>query len=631
MDRNIQRIGSINVATMFLIGLFSWFTANYSVSLSALTASVFMVLGFLVCVVSYFQMRLVARERLEQMEFDELSKAKDSSALFSSDGRSFEAKRSREQFEKYVVPAFTIFLFIAEVFAVWQIWRMTIEPKQLNQDRAIVTAAFYAGFFLVYFLLGQYSAGLARFEKQRLIRPGGSFMLLSSFVALAVAAVEASAYFGFVNADIILARILCVVLGLVATETLLALMFEIYRPRLKDKEVHLLYDSRLVGLLGQPGGIFSTVAQAIDYQFGFKVSETWFYRFLERAFVWIVLLQMGALAASTMLVIVKPHEKALIERFGKPARGGKVIEPGIHFKLPWPLEKIYRHNPGQIQKINVGFEPSDHKSNEPILWTTEHYEEEYNFLVASRDQFESGVSTNEAKGVPVNLVTAGIPVHFMIEDLAKWEYGLADGPALLQSLATREVVRYCVNVDFVDLMTTGRAAAAQELHERIQKRADALDMGVRIVFVGLQDIHPPMGGKDADVARTYEQVNNAIQARETEILRAETYSAERVPGAKADAAKRVSEAEGYRLSRVVEASSIAARFTNQIKAYNAAPNVFSKRTLLSSMAGSTRGARKYIVSVTNTVDVVSMNLEDKIHEGLMDIDVKTPNEDKKKQ
>ena len=631
MDRNIQRIGSINVATMFLIGLFSWFTANYAVSLSALAGSIFMTLGFLVCVVSWFQMRLEAREKLEKMEFDELSKSKDSSALFASDGESFEAKRSREQFEKYVVPAFTIFLFIAEVVAVWQIWRLTIEPKQMMEDRAIVCAAFYAGFFLVFFLMGQYSASLARFENQRLMRPGGSFMLLSSFVALIIAAVEAAAFFGFVNADVVVARILCVILGLVACETLLALMFEIYRPRMKGKEVHLLYDSRLVGLLGQPGGIFSTAAQAIDYQFGFKVSETWFYRVLERAIVWIVLIQLGALMASTMMVIIKPHEQALIERFGKPARAGKIIEPGLHFKLPWPFEKVYRHNPGEIQIINVGFVPKEHTDNpkkEPILWTVQHYEEESKFLVASREQITSG-QTNETKAVPVNLITASIPVHFLINDLNAWEYGHADGARLLQSLATREVVRYCVNVDIAELMTSGRLTAAKTLQERMQKRADDLEMGVEIVFVGLQDIHPPMGKDGSSPAVTYEDVNKAVQEREATILQAKAEAADSVPAAKAEAASLISMAEGYRMERTAEASSIAARFTNQITAFTAAPNVFSKRTHLNAIAQSTRGARKYIVAVTNTTDVVTFNLEDKIHQDLLDVEVEVPDAEKK--
>ena len=72
---------------------------------------------------------------------------------------------------------------------------------------------------------------------------------------------------------------LCALLGLIAVETLINLVLEIYRPRVKGKVERPLYESRLVGLLGQPEGLITTAAQALDYQFGFKVSETWFYRF----------------------------------------------------------------------------------------------------------------------------------------------------------------------------------------------------------------------------------------------------------------------------------------------------------------------------------------------------------------
>ena len=44
----------------------------------------------------------------------------------------------------------------------------------------------------------------------------------------------------------------------------------------------VLYESRLVGLLGQPESLFTTAAHALDYQFGFKVSDTWFFQFLQK-------------------------------------------------------------------------------------------------------------------------------------------------------------------------------------------------------------------------------------------------------------------------------------------------------------------------------------------------------------
>src|SRR5437879_12811545 len=107
---------------------------------------------------------------------------------------------------------------------------------------------------------------------------------------------------GFLKSDYYVARVLCGLLAVVALETLVNVVLEMYRPRVKGKLGRPLYESRLVGLLGQPEGLITTAAQALDYQFGFKVSETWFYRFFEKALGWLLLLQFGALILSTTVV-----------------------------------------------------------------------------------------------------------------------------------------------------------------------------------------------------------------------------------------------------------------------------------------------------------------------------------------
>ena len=66
-----------------------------------------------------------------------------------------------------------------------------------------------------------------------------------------------------------------------AVEVLLTLLLEIYRPRVKGQLARPLYDSRVIGLLTQPESLFTTAAQTLDYQFGFKVSETWFFQVLK--------------------------------------------------------------------------------------------------------------------------------------------------------------------------------------------------------------------------------------------------------------------------------------------------------------------------------------------------------------
>jgi len=405
------------------------------------------------------------------------------------------------------------------------------------------------------------------------------------------------------------------VLALTAAETLVGLLLEIYRPRVRGQAPRLLYESRLVGLLGQPGGLIKTAAQALDYQFGFKVSETWVYRFMERALAWLVLGQMGLLWLSTMVVIVEPQEKALLERFGKPAAGRAVLEPGLRFKLPWPIEKAYRYNTEVVQRVHVGVVEGDAHfdaegnpvDDRVLLWTKPHYKEEFNLLVASRStQTLTNTAGGKDQAVPADLLTVSVPVHFIIKNLEQWAYQHASPSNLLEQLATLEVVRHLVSVDMDDIMAVGRIKAAADLKQKIQARADAAKLGVEIVFVGLQDIHPPTAAAGA-----YENVIGGLQTKETRILEAKGVAAARLPKAEGDAFKRVAQAQGQAAAKIADATASGAKFTNQITAFKASPRVYAERTYLETLASAIRPARKYVLLTTNTTDVVSMNLEDK--------------------
>ena len=134
---------------------------------------------------------------------------------------------------------------------------------------------------------------------------------------------------------------------------------EIYRPRLKGKVVHPLYDSRLVGLVSHPEGVFSTAASALDYQFGFKVSDTWFYQFLKINFPWLALAQLALLLVSSGFVFINPGEQALLERLGRPVVGREVLGPGLHLKWPYPIDDIHRFRTEEVQSSTVGGQPAN--------------------------------------------------------------------------------------------------------------------------------------------------------------------------------------------------------------------------------------------------------------------------------
>jgi membrane protease subunit HflK len=614
MERGTQQTGFINALALIGAGVAGFAVARFTNSFAGLVSAVFIGLGALVAIISWFQMRLVARERLEKMEFDELARSRGGSALFeSTDSETFPAQRSREQFERFFVPFFTGLLCVLQGTAAYFLWRLLTQPNpQIVLRRPTVALALFASFALVLFLLGKFSSAIARLENHRLLRAGAGYMMLGAYLCFAVALGIVGVEAGFPKADFYVAHALCGLLALLTIETLVNLVLEMYRPRVKGKVGRPLYESRLVGLLGQPEGLITTAAQALDYQFGFKVSDTWFYRFLERALGWLVLLQLGLLFLSTCVVFIDAGEQGLLERFGRPVEGRTVLDAGAHVKWPWPIDKVYRSRTEQVQSFEIGTAPDAvREEGRVVIWTVAHNKED-NFLVANRlPQEREATSTNSAavkRTPPVSLLTGTIPIQFQVTNLVAWVYNNEDAPSLLQDLASREIVRYFVGVDMNEIMSFGRGDASQALQNRIQAAADEKKLGARVVSVGLQDLHPPV-----KVAPDYEKVIAATITKQAKILAAKADEVRTNALAGAQALNLTNIATADRMRTEIDAMARAALFTNQAPAYAAAPAVYKRRAYLETFARATATARKYVILTTNTHNVFTFDLQDRIN------------------
>ncbi len=621
MEQKTQKIGLINLLALLVVGTAGYAVARYGNTLAGMTGVVFMGIGTLVAGISWFQARLEERERLEKFEFEELTRSAASSALFNAtETEVFPAQRSREQFERFFVPAFTVLLFLLQAGGALLLlrWLQKIIPTPLEEPT--LPGALFGLFALLLFLLGKYSTSLARLDRLRLLRPGAGYLLFSAYLCAFITLGIVTVIFGFPQVDLYLARVLAGVLLLIGLETLINLILEMYRPRVKGKVERPVYESRLVSLLGQPEGLVTTAAQTLDYQFGFKVSETWAYQLFVQWLPWLIWSQLAVLLLSTCVVFVNTGEQAVLEHFGRP---DGVLGPGAHLKWPWPVDKVYRFATERIQTFDVGYTPDEASAtNKIVLWTIPHTKEE-NFLVANRDTIILDAATNNDATVrppPVSLLTVSIPVQFQITNLTAWVYNNEEPDTLLQHIARREVVRYLVSADLGEVMSRGGAEAANALRERIQAEANQHEMGANIIFVGLQDIHPPV-----KVAPDYEKVVAAIHTREANILDAKGHAILTNTLAEARAFKIVSEARSDRERREVDALARAALFTNQIPAYLASPSVYLERAYLQAFTQSIANARKYIVLATNTQDVVILDLEDKIRDDILkDIVMPTP-------
>ena len=641
-QQNSKKLGFINGLVLLVVTIAALFLALKAGSTVGLAGVVLLSIGTLISFFGFIQSHLIDRERVEALEMQELDRTHGNESLFAGAAEdAYPARNARRQFEKWVVPAFSVLVLIGQALGLWWIYgELKDWTGGPTPDGAVLSIMFFGLFMVVLFMMGKYSAGLARMDGQELLRPGANYMLLGSVISAAAVLAQAASFFGYSAWDKGITWVVFAVIAVSALENLVTLVLEIYRPRLDDKKARLLYDSRLIGLLGQPGGLVSTATQALDYQFGFKVSETWFYKYLEQKLALIIAIQVVVLFLSSSFVVIQQNEEAFLERFGK--RSDHLL-PGFSFKLPWPIDKVYRYKTKKIQNFVLGVLDKDEaakpNSGDPedvqvLLWTSQHNhgsskdpEQNYNMIVASSDVLLNTVASDS---VPVNLLTVSIPVQYRINNLTNWVYNTDNAGSMLQKLSMRAVTRYLIGVDINELMGPGRTKAQEELKKTIQQQADIKQLGAEIVFVGLQDIHPPVGQTEQSkasggVAESYEKVNVAQLHSETNRLGALQYKAGKVPQSRGAASELLAKARSESTNKVAKAKAEAGRFDQQMSAFNAAPSVYKTRSKLDAFQRATKGVRKYILSDPSNRDIINLELQDQLRSDLLDVTVDPEN------
>ncbi|MHC4271152.1 MAG: SPFH domain-containing protein, partial [Planctomycetota bacterium] len=429
----------------FLLGRWSGIHAVYSVSWVILAAAL---LWFALAI--QFHQRALAEQ--EKLDMGQLSSGDQANAIFQAKGEQDKlfavAQRRLSFLEKWFIPIFAglialyqigigLYLFYGipsedEVF-----WR---EPRvRLICAVAMVTIAF------VGFLLSRYATGMSKRSQWKPLRAGGSLLLGASILCFALAISLALAFFNIFKIINIIQWLIPILLVILGTETALNVVFDIYRPRLKGQYSRAAFDSRFLGIINEPGEILHTAAGAIDYQFGFKVSETWFYKLLGQTFVPLLLFAIVILYLMSTIVVVGPNEQAIIENFGNPmdSEGNvQLKEPGMTMKCPWPFGIAYRYPTEKVMELAIGYVPNiDPETGElirePLIWGQSHYQKEYDVVIPS-----GAINQNLGEGaMPVSIVNANIPVHYKVKDLYTFLYKHENSSQMLETICYRELAK----------------------------------------------------------------------------------------------------------------------------------------------------------------------------------------------
>ncbi|HIE43885.1 MAG TPA: hypothetical protein EYP78_03700, partial [Candidatus Omnitrophica bacterium] len=492
------------------------------------------------------------RETLEKEEVEELTKRE--GRIFKGEEDALLVSRLRlQQTEKWLIPGMSLVLSALLIFIPFKVLSYFRGKLLIYQPNPMISLLLIGLTFLI-FLFSRYLLGMSKEKLWKDLRIIGAYLGVNALFSFLVAISMALRGFGLPKVEWFIFYLLNLLLILIGIEYFLNIIISFYRPIEAPKR--LIFDSRIFYLLSTPEEVIPSFSEIVDYQFGFRITQTWFYQFLKRRIIPLILLQAFLLYFLTSIVIVKPYERAFIEFLGRPIgwdlstpggvqqrHGGRVFGPGLHFKFPYPIGKVRVFDVERVKSLLVGVRGEE---GERIIWTEKHYEEEFNWIIASKETVTpSSVSTT----VPVSFLAGAIWVYYQIdpEQLFDYAYKHSDAAGFLESLVYNQFTKMVMSVDLFEIMNVKRLALTEILKKKIQEEVDKHRLGVKIISVSMGGIHPPL-----EVASSFEKVVGALEKKEAFILGAESYRNRELTLADYNASKIRVGAESYKLVRALE-------------------------------------------------------------------------------
>jgi len=281
---------------------------------------------------------------------------------------------------------------------------------------------------------------------------------------------------------------------------------------------------------------------------------------------------------------VEPEEIGVVLRFGAYTRN---TEPGLHFKVPWPVESVIKVPVQRQLKQEFGFR------TEAANIRTRYSEQDLNR--------ESLMLTGD-----LNVAIVDWTTQFRIRDSYQYLFKVRDVMGTFRSM-NEAVMREVVGDRSVsEVLTVGRQEIAAEVERRLQELCDQYDTGIKVEQVVLQDVNPP-----DEVKPSFNEVNQAQQEREKMINEARSEFNRVIPRARGEALQTIQQAEGYATDRVNRAQGDAALFTALLAAYRRAPDVTRRRMYLETVGEVyPKVKRKIVLDVKAKSVLPLLNLEE---------------------
>ena len=281
------------------------------------------------------------------------------------------------------------------------------------------------------------------------------------------------------------------------------------------------------------------------------------------------------LAVAALVVVfsswftIDPEEAGLVMRFGRYVR---TVPPGLHLKLPRPIEAVVKVPVERQLKEEFGFR-TESSAGARTTYSQEDLSAESLMLTGD-----------------LNVAVVEWTAQYRVRDPYKFLFKVRSVQKTFRDM-NETVMREVVGDRSVnEVLTVGRQEIAAEVEQRLQTLCDQYENGIKVEQIVLQDVNPP-----DPVKPSFNEVNQAQQEREKLINQARADYNQIIPRAKGQAQQALEQAEGFATDRVNRARGDAELFVKVHAAYQRAPEVTRRRMYLETMSEIYPKVKKKVV------------------------------------
>jgi membrane protease subunit HflK len=274
--------------------------------------------------------------------------------------------------------------------------------------------------------------------------------------------------------------------------------------------------------------------------------------------------------AASGIYIVQPNERAVVWRYGRILPDTR--PPGLHFGLPYGLDRVSRLKLYEQKRVGVGRGLDDRNRGR----TAEPRRAEC--LAGDR-----------------NLIQLSAVVQYEIVDARSYLVRAGDVPATIENLATAELSSQVAARAVDEVFTSGRAeiqlAVLASLQERLKHLEErGLGIGVRVNSVTLELDQPPQ-----EVEPAFRDVAAAREDGQRVVNEAQGYAAASLPSARGEAERIRLEAEGAAATVTDAARGEADRFDRMLAELATGRELTIRRLVLETMEEVLPRLKKIVV------------------------------------